>query len=77
MGTFFYGAITRYRVVKKLHLAFLELSRLPRIDFFFAIDITVKVLSLIKFSRYLVNVKSVKIKHLNGHISYIVYKAMI
>ena len=38
---------------------------------FFVIEITGKVLSLSKFWRHLANVKIVKIRHLNGHISYI------
>ena len=38
---------------------------------FFAIEMKGKVLSLSKFSRYLVMFKTVKIRHQNGHISYI------
>ena len=39
--------------------------------YFLVIKIIVKVLSLSKFWRHLANVKIVKIRHLNGHTSYI------
>ena len=38
---------------------------------FFAIEITDKMLSRSKFWSYVVNVKIVKIRHLNGHINYV------
>ena len=43
---------------------------LPRTNFF-AIEIKNKVLSLSKFSQYMVIVKIVKTRHQNGHISYV------
>ena len=59
---------------KKCLLAFSALSRLPRIGKVIekVIDkIIDKVLSLSNFWTYLVNIKIVKITHLNNHISYI------
>ena len=39
--------------------------------YFFGMKIIDKVLSLSKFWRHLANIKIVKIRHINGHISYI------
>ena len=62
----------RYWVSKKSVLwQFSALSRLSTMDIFFITKIIDKVLSLSKFWRHLANVKIVKIRHLNGYISYI------
>ena len=50
---------------------FLALSRIPRIEIFFIVEITDKEPSLSQFWRNLVDVKMVKIRHLIGHFSYI------
>ena len=61
-----------YRVVKKkVSLDIFSIIRTNYNKEFLTVKITDKVLSLSKFWRHLVNVKIVKIRHSNGHISYI------
>ena len=55
-------------LLKRFHLAFLKWSWFPR-QKKFTIESNDEVLSLSKFSWYLVTVKIIKIRHLKGHIS--------
>ena len=54
---------------KRFHLAFLESSWFPRRKKKFSLENKDKGLSLSKLSWYLVIVKIIRIRHLNGHIS--------